>query len=228
MPVESEHSTTERDVKLQKVFVELSFSSIDINEAHKRTLVSLIAEYLDAFAASPSDVGRNHVILHRIDTSDAPPFKDGFLYSPLAWRAFLDQEIERLLSFGHILEATPGTCPDASRTVIVCKKDGSFRLCIEYRRLNAQTVKDAYPLPRVDDILTSLSEARYFAALDLLMGYHEIEVEPTDQVKTAFITHRGLFVLNVMPFGLKKAPATFQRLMNTLLLDLIGTGVLVY
>lgn len=89
------------------------------------------------------------------------------------------------------------------------KKDGSFRLCIEYRRLNAQTVKDAYQLPRVYDILTSLSKARYFAALDLLMGYHEFEVEPTDLVKTAFIMHCGLFVCNVMPFGLTNAPSTF-------------------
>ena len=119
-------------------------------------------------------------------------------------------------------------CPYASRSVIVRKKDGTFRLCIDYRRLNAQTVKDAYPLFRIDEILGSFAKAKYFIALDLLMVYHEVEVERADRAKTAFITHRGLFTWNVMPFGLTNAPATFQRLINKVLSGLVSFGVLVY
>lgn len=135
--VESKHFKTERNVKLEKVFGEFSVSLINLSDAHKRTLVSIIAEYLYVFTSSSGDVDRTHVIRHRIDTGDTPPFKDGFQYHPLAWRMFIDQEIERLLFLGHISEATPGACLYASRTVIVRKKDGSFRLCIDYRRLNA-------------------------------------------------------------------------------------------
>lgn len=79
---------------------------------------------------------------------------------------------------------------------------------------------DAYLLSGVDDILRSLSKVRYFAALDLQIGYHKVKVEPIDQVKIAFFTHRGLFVWNVMLFGLRNAPATFKRLINTVFLGL--------
>ena len=140
----------------------------------------------------------------------------------------MDQELDKLLAIGAISEADPGECPFASSCVVVRKKDGTFRLCVDYRRLNAITVKDSYPLPRIDEILSSLGKARYFASLDLLMGYHEVEVEPRDRAKTAFVTHRGLFVFNVMPFGLTNAPATFQRLMNNLFRSRLGIDVLVY
>ena len=216
------------DVKLEKVLSELRVSSLDVSETVRRDLVEVVRRFLDVFAASPMDVGRTHVIRHRIETGENQAFKEKYRPPPLAWRAFLDQEIDRLLAIGHISEADPGECPYSSRSVIVRKKDGSFRLCIDYRRLNAQTVKDAYPLPRIDEILASLEKARCFAALDLLMGYHEVEVEPCDRAKTAFVTHKGLFVWNVMPFGLTNAPATFQRLMNQVLQGLVGDGVLVY
>jgi len=188
---------------------ELKISALDLSKEFKHELVKAIWNHLDAFAASPTDVGRTTVLTHRIDTANEQPFREKYRPPPLAWRAFLDQEIDRLLAADHISEAEPGVCPYASRSVIVRKKDGTFRLCIDYRRLNAQTVKDAYPLPRIDEILGSLAKAKYFIALDLLMGYHEVEVECADRAKTAFITHRGLFIWNVMPFGLTNAPATF-------------------
>ena len=216
------------EVKLRKVLSELKVSELDVAEEVRRELTAVVRRYLDVFAASPMDVGRTHVTRHRIDTGEHPAFREKYRPPPLAWRAFLEQEIDRLLAIGHIVEADPGECPYASRSVIVRKKDGSFRLCVDYRRLNAQTVKDAYPLPRIDEILASLANARCFAALDLLMGYHEVEVEPGDRAKTAFVTHKGLFVWNVMPFGLTNAPATFQRLMNSVLQGLVGDGVLVY
>ena len=132
------------------------------------------------------------------------------------------------MAIGAISEADPGACTYASRTVIAPKKDGTLRMCVDYRDLNAQTEKDTFPLPRIDQVWPTLSKAKYFAFLDLLMGYHQVEVDPKDRAKTAFITHRGVYIYNVMPFGLCNAPATFQRLMEKVLGKLIGHGVLVY
>ena len=176
-------------------------------------MVEIVRRHLKAFAVSPTDVGRTHLATHRIDVGSNPPFKERTRPVPHAWREFLELELDKLLAIGAIEEADPGDCPYASRYVVVRKRDGSFRLCVDYRRLNAITVKDSYPLPRIDEILASLGKARYFASLDLIMGYHQVEMDQRDRAKTAFTTHRGLFVFNVMPFGLTNAPATFQRLM---------------
>ena len=112
----------------------------------------------------------------------------------------------------------------ASPIVLVTKKDGSLRFCVDYRKLNSVTRKDVYPLPRVDDILDSIGKtpARYFSKLDLRSGYWQVKMVPNDQEKTAFTIFYGLFEFTVMPFGLCNAPATFQRLMETVLHGLLG------
>ena len=132
------------------------------------------------------------------------------------------------MSVGAISPANPGACPYASKTVLTPKKDGTMRMCVDYRDVNAQTEKDFFPLPRIDQVWPTLSRARFFAFLDLLMGFHQVEVDPSDKAKTAFLTHRVAYVCNVMPFGLCNAPATFHRLIEKVLVPLIGLGVLVY
>ena len=145
-----------------------------------------------------------------------------------ARRQYLEQKVERLMSFGAISLADPGACPYASRTVVTPNKDGTMRMCVDYRDVNAQTEKDSLPLPRIDQALPILSRARFFASLDLLMGFHQVEVDPRDRAKTKFLTHRGLYVYSVMPFGLCNALAILQRLMVKVLGPLIGLVVLVY
>ena len=108
------------------------------------------------------------------------------------------------------------------------KKDGSLRFCVDYRRLNATTVKDTYSLPRIDDSLDSLSGAKWFSTLDLCSGYWQVGMDETDKLKTAFATKRGLFHFNVMPFGLCNAPAYFERLMETILSGLQWQICLIY
>ena len=112
---------------------------------------------------------------------------------------------------------------------MVKKKDGSYRFCVDYRRLNSCTIQDAYPLLRIDESLDQLSGSTWFSTLDLCSGYWQVEMHSDDRPKTAFATRRGLFEFNVMPFGLSCAPATFERLIKSWiagLLDCNGTYVL--
>ena len=111
---------------------------------------------------------------------------------------------------------------------MVRKKDNTWRFCVDYQKLNSVTHRDAYPLPRIDSTLDSLSGASYFTTLDLMSGYWQVALEAQDKEKTAFSTAQGYFEFNVMPFGLKNAPATFQRLMECVLAGLTEEQCLIY
>ena len=108
----------------------------------------------------------------------------------------------------------PAFSPWASPIVLVRKKDGTTRFCVDYRRLNSATLKDSYPLPRINGSIDALSDSCWFSTLDLASGYWQVEVEERDRPKTAFTTGSGLNQFTVMPFGLCNAPATFERLME--------------
>ncbi|KAJ8006688.1 hypothetical protein DPEC_G00109820 [Dallia pectoralis] len=108
----------------------------------------------------------------------------------------------------------------AAPIVLVKKKDGSWRFCVDYRKLNAVTHKYVFPLPRIEESLTSLKESKWFSTLDLASGYWQVEVDPKDREKTAFTTPLGLYEFDRMPFGLCNAPATFQQLMQSHMLHL--------
>ena len=227
-PESCANETPEQTGKLQKALGDLKLAALNIQEPIRKRLIQVARKNLDAYAGSPTDLGRTSVVVHTIRTGEAVPFRHKLRPIPLARRQYLEQEVERLMSVGAVSPADPGACPYASRTVIAPKKDGSLRMCVDYRDVNAQTIKDSFPLPRIDQVWPLICRAKYFASLDLIMGYYQVEVDPKDRAKTAFLTHRGLYVYNVMPFGLCNAPATFQRLMECILGPLIGNGVLVY
>ena len=115
-----------------------------------------------------------------------------------------------------------------SPVVLVTKKDGSTHFCVDYRQLNAVKVKDAYPLPRIDDSLRLLGRQQWFSTMDLASGYWQVDMSSDTNLKAAFITHEGLFQFQVMPFGLCNAPATFERRMDRVLPDMRWSRCLVY
>eukprot|EP00253_Pinus_taeda_P003011 PITA_03011 len=129
------------------------------------------------------------------------------------------------LAPGHI---SPSSSPYGSLIVLVQKKDGTWRLCIDYRVLNKITLHNRYPIPRIDDFLDQLKGAKYFSKIYLNLGYHQVPIEPSDVWKTAFKAKEGLFEWLVMPFGLMNAPATFMMLIDDTLQPFTNSFVVVY
>lgn len=137
----------------------------------------------------------------------------------------IERQVADLLQKGKVKESSS---PWSSPVVLVTKKDGSQRLCVDYRQLNAATVKDAFPLPRVDDSLAALSSSRWFSTLDLASGYWQVAMDAKTQEKSAFVIPSGLYEWNVMPFGLCNAPSTFARLIELGLKGLLWKIGLIY
>lgn len=185
----------------------------------------LLLRNLTVFSKGDHDLGRTHFTLHQIDTGGAKPVKLPPRRVPLHLQQEVSEHLKQMLD-NDIVQ--PSHSPWAAPIVLVRKRDGGLRFCIDYRKLNEVTRKDAYPLPRIDDALDCLSKACWFSTLDLASGYWQVEVDPKDKEKTAFITRQGLFEFNVLSFGLCNSPGTFQRLMDLVLADLQWTTCLVY
>ncbi|GFV67985.1 hypothetical protein TNCV_1872671 [Trichonephila clavipes] len=184
-----------------------------------------VQEFEDVFSRNSSDIGHTTVTQHRIDTADHPPIKQHPRRLPFAKQ----EEVGTLLremQENDIIE--PSSSPWESPIVLVRKKDGFTRFCVDYRKLNDVTKKDSYPLPRIDDTLDTLSGHKWFSTLDLKSGYWQVEIHPEDREKTAFTSVQGLWQFKVIPFGLCNAPATFERLMETVLKGLTFEACLIY
>ena len=157
--------------------------------------------------------GRTHLLQHRIKTGEARPVRMPQYRLPHAYRELVDKELQEMEE-GGIIETSNSEW--ASPIVLIKKKDGTMRFCIDYRRLNAVTQVEAYPMPRIDDIIDRLGKAQFISTLDLTRGYWQMPVATEDRAKTAFVTPKGLYQFKMMPFGLNGAPASFQRLTDML------------
>ena len=181
----------------------------------RNSLLQLLLEKHQVFALSDEELGETDLVEHQIEMSEHKPFKVFPRRLPYALREELEVELDQLLYVGCI---EPSSSPYASGLVLVRKKDGGLRVCVDYRGINKNTVPDRYPFPRVDELIDTVGKqkGKFFTSLDLMKGYHQIRVADCDKPKTAFICHRGLLQYRRMPFGLTNAPATFQRLMGKL------------
>jgi hypothetical protein len=180
----------------------------------KAALLWTLQRNLHSFASNPKKPSTTTTIQHRIDTGTSPPLKQRPYRVPPSTATAIEQEVESMLSNGII---RPSHSPWSSPVLLVNKKDGSLRFCVDYRRLNKITTPDAFPMPIADDLFDRIGRASYFSSLDLASGYWQVPVDPADIPKTAFATTSGLYEFLVMPFGLCNAPQTFQRLMHQVL-----------
>ena len=205
----------------------LNLATSDLESAEiKEELQTLIREYRDVFSLPKDPLGTAVGIEHKIDIENSPPIKiPPYKIAPHkldAIRAEINEMIEKKV-------IVPSKSPYSSPIVMVPKKDGSNRMCIDYRKLNEVTVKDAYPLPRIGQTIDALQGAGVFSSLDLASGYWQIPVAPEDRHKTAFCTpDGGLYECLKMPFGLTNAPPTFQRYMNDVFKEFLYQFVLIF
>ena len=208
-----------------KVIQQLLSGVKDKEQPEKQQLESLLEEFQDVISVGDNDLGHTDMVYHKIDTGDAQPVRQPARRLPFHQKEEVRQLLDDMLS-RDIVEPSQG--PWSSPIVLVKKKDGSTRFCIDFRKVNDLTRKDAQPLPRIDDTLDAMGEACYFSTLDLASGYWQVALDPSDKEKTAFATPFGLYQFRVMPFGLCNAPATFQRLMEQVLAGLHWSCCLVY
>ena len=187
----------------------------ECNAKDRAALLEVILANFNTFALSDGELGETNLVEHEIKLTDSMPITAQPRRLPYALRTKLEEELERLLSAGCI---EPSTSPYSSGLVLVRKKDGGLRVCVDYRAINKITVPDQYPMPRIDELIDTVGrcKGRYFSSLDLMKGYHQVKMADRSKEKTAFTCHQGLFQYRRMPFGLTNAPATFQRLMTTL------------
>ncbi|XP_065426955.1 uncharacterized protein LOC135976185 [Chrysemys picta bellii] len=183
----------------------------ELTPLERREALSTLQKYSEVFSNKP---GRTHLLSHRILTKGAQPPPSRPYRATGKVKEQIQAEIQSMLDLGVIKDSDSAW---ASPVVLVPKRDGTVRFCVDYRKLNAVTVTDAYPMPRIDDMLDVLSQAKYLSTFDLTKGYWQIPLEGEAQQKSAFITDIGLYEFTVLPFGLVNAGATFQRLVNRVL-----------
>lgn len=196
-----------------------------LNPDEHQRLIQLLKKWSCVFASCDDDFGRTNIVQHQIPTGAAPPCRERYRPVPPSLYPELRTLLQGMLDSGVVRESSS---PWAAPVVLVKKKDGSWRFCVDYRKLNAVTHKDAYPLPRIEESLTGLKKARWYSTLDLASGYWQVAMDPQDRQKTAFTTPMGLYEFDRMPFGLCNAPATFQRLMQRCLGSMVHDFLLIY
>ena len=204
------------DERKRKLLEMVEISGL-VSPEQRDSLRTLLSNHHRAFSINAGERGETSLVQMEVDTGDAVHKRQPVRRMPFAVRQEVANQLRDMQQSG-VIRSSSG--PWASPVVMVRKKDGSHRFCIDYRHLNSVTKPDLYPLPRIDDLLDQLGNSRFFSTLDLASGYWQVRVHPESVEKTAFITPQGLFQFRVMPFGLMNAPSMFQRLLHRVLMGL--------
>ena len=187
-----------------------------LEEEEEEELKDLLRSYEDIFSKGDTDIGHCDLFKHRIELHNETPFKQRHRFIPPGMVEEVRKHLEQLLAGGIIRKSKS---PFASNIVLVRKKNGKLRMCVDYRMLNNRPIKDAYALPRVEEVFNCL-RGKYFSTIDMKSGYHQVEMEEEHKERTAFtVGPLGFYEFNKMPFGLSNSPATYQRLMEECLGD---------
>jgi hypothetical protein len=200
--------------------------AIDSKEADPLEAIKVVLEFLDVFPKDLPGMPPKHKVEFVIELilGTAPISKRAYRVSGPEL-VELKKQIDELSEKGYI---RPSTSPWAAPVMFVEKKDGTRRMCIDYRALNEFTIKNKYPLPRIEDLFDQLRGASVFSKIDLRSGYHQLKIRPSDNPKTTFITKYGLYEYTIMSFGLTNAPAFFMNLMNSVFMEYLEKFVVVF
>jgi len=202
------------DACLEKTPSKLNFDLDHLSNEHKIKVKHVLKEYKSLFSAHKLDLGLAQSFTHHIDTGNNSPISGPIRRVPISLENKVDNLIQNLLDEGII---RPSDSPWCAPIVAVAKKDGSVRLCIDYRQLNRITQKSVFPIPQPQHLFDCLKGSMFFSTLDLSSGYYQVGLSDENSKKTAFGTRMGQFEFTRMPFGLCNAPATFQKMMTTVL-----------
>ena len=196
-----------------------------LSGTERRQLTELVQEFAGSFSAPGKKLGLTHVAEHTIETGETRPIYQANRRLPYATRQAALDERDKMLGEGVI---EPSSSPWCSPILLVKKKDGSVRFCVDLRKVNEVTLKDRYPLPNISECLDTLAGSKWFCTLDLTSGYWQVPLRKEDRPKTAFSVGGGLYQFTVMPFGLCNAPSTFERMMDMVLVGLVWEECMVY
>jgi hypothetical protein len=200
--------------------------AIDSKELDSLEIIKVVSEFPDMFLEDLPGMPPERKVEFAIELlpGTAPISKRAYRVSGLEL-VELKKQIDELSEKGYI---RPSTSPWAAPVLFVEKKDGTRRMCINYRALNEVTIKNKYPLPRIEDLFDQLRGASMFSKIDLRSGYHQLRIRPSDILKMTFITKYGLYEFTVMSFGLTNAPTFFMNLMNNVFMDYHDKFVVVF
>ncbi|XP_076049782.1 uncharacterized protein LOC143030516 [Oratosquilla oratoria] len=210
------HSATGPKLDNSTIVRNLSEKLKHLSGAQVEDIQSFLTDFKGVLGDTPRPCS---TLEHDVGTEGALPIRQRPYRLNAFKREYLRAEVQRLQELGIV---EPSHSPWASPVVLVPKPDGSMRLCVDYRRVNAVTKADGYPLPRIDDVIDDVGAARWVTKLDLLQGYYQVRLTERSRAISAFVTPEGLYQFTVLPFGLRNAPSTFQRLMNFITTGLEG------
>ena len=199
--------------------------SQDCSPEEQQVIAKLLCKFSDTFSKNETDLGLTTLVEHSIDTGDAKPVKQPPRRVPMAFASEEKKLIDKMQDQGIIQKSNS---PWASPLVLVMKKSGKLRPCVDYRNVNSLTKKDAFPLPRIQDCLDTIAGSTLFSVFDLISSFHQIPVKVQDIPKTAFVTKYGMYEYKTLPMGLWNGPATCQRLMELVLNGLQWQICLIY